>query len=102
MKDMPMNKDDIILKAQAAVGPLQALRGDAVDALAKLTETASVDSVQYDAHGVAWVSTYCEALVQLIDWASRLHKQDMFEEMEELILTIGLGEYLSQLGGGIP
>lgn len=101
MKDTPMTKDRIIPKAQAAVAPLQALRADAVDALGKLTETASVDSVQYDAHGVAWVSTYCEALVQLIDWASRLDAQGAFGEMEELILTIGLGEYLSQLGGGI-
>lgn len=102
MKDTPMSNDRILQQAQAAIAPLQALRGDAVDALAALTAQRSVDAVQYDAHGVAWISTYCEALVQLIDWATRLNADGTFGEMEELILTIGLGEYISQLSGGIP
>ncbi|SOH92486.1 (2S)-methylsuccinyl-CoA dehydrogenase [Monaibacterium marinum] len=102
MKDTPMSNDRILQQAQAAIAPLQALRGDAVDALATLTAQRSVDAVQYDAHGVAWIATYCEALVQLIDWATRLNADGAFGEMEELILTIGLGEYISQLSGGIP
>ena len=102
MKDLPPASDRLSTKAQSAVAPLQALRADAVAALARRVDAQGLDAVQYDAHGVAWVATYCEALVQLIDWAARLEALGALGEMEELILAIGLGEYIAQLGGGIP
>lgn len=102
MKDMPASQNDLLKTAQSAVAPLQVLRRDAVDALAARVADSSIDAAQYDAHGIAWVATYCEALVQLIDWATRLEVEGTLGEMEELILAIGLGEYLNQLSGGVP
>ena len=46
------------------------------------------------------MATYVESLAQLSAWADRLGPS--MGEMERLILTIGFGEYLTQLAGGIP
>jgi (2S)-methylsuccinyl-CoA dehydrogenase len=35
-------------------------------------------------------------------WAERLNGEGKFGEVEQLILQIGLGEYLWQIYGGIP
>ena len=42
-----------------------------------------------------------EALRQTLNWATALAEQGLFTELEELIVRIGFGEYLSQLRGGI-
>ncbi|HIJ64163.1 MAG TPA: acyl-CoA/acyl-ACP dehydrogenase [Rhodospirillaceae bacterium] len=56
---------------------------------------------QFSAHGFAWLSTYVEALVQLLGWAERLQTDGKLGELEQLILQAGFGEYLSQIFGGI-
>lgn len=52
---------------------------------------------QHAAHALSWLTTYVEALKQLVAWGNRVEG-----EMEELILQIGFGEYLAQIAGGIP
>jgi len=47
------------------------------------------------------VRGYVEALRQLAGFAERLHEDGRFGETEELIVRIGLGEYIAQVAGGI-
>ncbi|MDJ1157429.1 acyl-CoA dehydrogenase family protein [Chelatococcus sp. SYSU_G07232] len=63
---------------------------------------ALVEREQHAAHGLAWLATYVTALRELVAWGERLRAEGRFGETEELILRIGLGEYLSQVFGGIP
>ena len=53
-------------------------------------------------HGLAWVATTVEAIQCAADWADRLHHIGRLGQGEELALTIGIGEYLAQLSGGLP
>ncbi|MBL4802412.1 MAG: acyl-CoA/acyl-ACP dehydrogenase [Emcibacter sp.] len=56
---------------------------------------------QYACHGFSWLSTYVEALRQTLNWAVALNEDGQFTPLEELIVRIGFGEYLSQMLGGI-
>ena len=56
---------------------------------------------QTAAHGLAWLSTYAEALRQMQKWAEKLDNSSKFGEVEALIHQIAFGEYLSQIYGGI-
>jgi (2S)-methylsuccinyl-CoA dehydrogenase len=60
------------------------------------------DREQRATHGLAWLATYVEAIRQLCDYAERLHDNGALGEIEELLIQIGLGEYLAQILGGIP
>jgi (2S)-methylsuccinyl-CoA dehydrogenase len=53
-------------------------------------------------HGLAWLATYVEAVRQLSAYADRMQEAGRFGEPEELIVRLGLGEYLAQIVGGIP
>ncbi len=61
-----------------------------------------LDREQRAAHGLAWFATYTEALRQLASYAERMSGAGRLGELEELIVRIGLGEYLAQMLGGIP
>ena len=61
-----------------------------------------LEAEQYAGHGLAWLATYAESLTQMADWAGRLEGAGKLGEVERLILSIGFGEYLSQIAGGIP
>ena len=63
---------------------------------------ANLDDAQAAAHGLAWVATYVESLRQMLGWARRLEADGRLTEMERLLLTAAFGEYLAQLGAGIP
>jgi (2S)-methylsuccinyl-CoA dehydrogenase len=60
------------------------------------------DREQRAAHGLAWLATYVEAVRQLVTYAGRLQAEKAFGEIEELVVRIGLSEYLAQILGGIP
>lgn len=62
----------------------------------------AVEQEQFASHGLSWLATYVESLRQMSAWAQRLQADDRLGEMENLILQIGFGEYLSQIRGGIP
>ena len=57
---------------------------------------------QRAAHGLAWLATYVEAIRQLTAYAERMHNSGALGELEELLIRVGLGEYLAQIAGGIP
>jgi|KBSMisStaDraftv2_1062788.scaffolds.fasta_scaffold100035_1 (2S)-methylsuccinyl-CoA dehydrogenase len=60
------------------------------------------DSEQRATHGLAWFATYVEALRELAEYTGRLGNSGRLGEIEELIVRMGVGEYLAQIFGGIP
>jgi (2S)-methylsuccinyl-CoA dehydrogenase len=62
----------------------------------------ALDREQRAAHGLAWLATYVEAVRQLGAYAERMATAGQLGAAEELIVRIGLGEYLAQIAGGIP
>jgi (2S)-methylsuccinyl-CoA dehydrogenase len=60
------------------------------------------DHEQRAVHGLAWYATYVEAIRQLSAYAVRMHIAGTLGEIEELLVQIGLGEYLAQMLGGLP
>ena len=91
--------------AKAILPELDALMTRATDALRGRVgggkiDGAALEEEQHAAHALSWLATYVEALTQMANWAERLG--DAFGEMERLILTLGFGEYLTQIAGGIP
>jgi (2S)-methylsuccinyl-CoA dehydrogenase len=53
-------------------------------------------------HGFAWLATVVEALAAAAAWARRASETGTFGPMEQLVVRIGLGEYLAQVLGGVP
>jgi (2S)-methylsuccinyl-CoA dehydrogenase len=99
---------DLIAHARAATAAAEALLADATRAVAgRVTEDGRVsgtllDREQRAAHGLSWFATYVEAIRQLGAYAERMSAAGRLREIEELIVRIGLGEYLAQMLGGIP
>jgi (2S)-methylsuccinyl-CoA dehydrogenase len=92
-------------------GAVTALEALLADATRKLRERLVVqghgirklfDSEQRATHGLAWLATYVEGMRQLAEYTDRLANGGRLGEIEELIVRIGLGEYLAQIAGGIP
>jgi (2S)-methylsuccinyl-CoA dehydrogenase len=81
------------------------------DAIAKVRDKVVVeghpvsklfDREQRATHGLAWLATYVESVRQLAAYTQRMVSDGTFGEVEEHIVRIGLGEYISQIIGGIP
>jgi len=53
-------------------------------------------------HGLAWVATTVQTIACAAAWAKRLTQHAHLRTGEELVLTLGVGEYLAQLVHGIP
>jgi (2S)-methylsuccinyl-CoA dehydrogenase len=89
---------------QAAEGVLQ----DATRAVRSRVTTDNkpvdqlLDREQRATHALAWLATYVEAVRQLGAYAERMREAGRLGEFEQLIVEIGLGEYLAQIAGGIP
>jgi (2S)-methylsuccinyl-CoA dehydrogenase len=89
---------------QAAEGVLQ----DATRAVRSRVTTDNkpvdqlLDREQRATHALAWLATYVEAVRQLSAYAERMREAGRLGELEQLIVEIGLGEYLAQIAGGIP
>lgn len=99
---------NLVTMAESAVGAMEGLLADAI---AKVRGRVAVegrivdrlfDREQRAAHGLAWLATYVEAIRQLSAYAERLSLDGHLGEIEELLVRIGLGEYLAQIFGGIP
>jgi (2S)-methylsuccinyl-CoA dehydrogenase len=99
---------ELIELAREVTGVLDALLADAA---AKVRERVSskgeVDGSRFDreqraTHGLAWLATYVEAVRQLAAYAERMGRIGKLGETEDLLVRIGLGEYLAQIFGGIP
>ena len=99
---------DLQVLAGAAVPVAEKLLADATATLrvrvvrdGKLS-AAALEEDQFAAHALAWLATYVESLRQMTAWAGRLEEAGRFGEMEQLLLQIGMGEYMAQIAGGIP
>src|SRR3954452_14472888 len=99
---------DLAARAREATIATEALLGDATRAIAaRVTQGGRIagkllDREQRAAHGLAWFATYVQAVRQLGAYAQRMSEAGRFGETEELLVRIGLGEYLAQMLGGIP
>ena len=69
---------------------------------AAVKAAGGIDNAQHEAHGLAWLWTYVEALRQMLRWAERLSGEGRFGELERLILQAGAAEYANQIAFGIP
>ncbi|AMN39643.1 isobutyryl-CoA dehydrogenase [Rhodoplanes sp. Z2-YC6860] len=105
-RSMPANT--LLTTARDATQAAEALL---TDATAKVRERVVLDGKpsprlldreQRATHGLSWLATYVEAVRQLAAYAERLSDAGQLSELEELIIRIGLGEYLAQMQGGIP
>jgi (2S)-methylsuccinyl-CoA dehydrogenase len=104
----PVGENDLVELAQKASVALDALLADA---MAVVREGVLVDGhvvgrlldrEQRATHGLAWFATYVVAVRQLAAYAARMAGDGTLGEAEELLVRIGLGEYLAQIAGGIP
>jgi (2S)-methylsuccinyl-CoA dehydrogenase len=99
---------DLIANAGAATAAMEALLADATRAIAaRVTQDGRIsgkllDREQRAAHGLSWFATYVQAVRQLGAYAERMSAAGRFGETEDLLVRIGLGEYLAQMLGGIP
>ena len=99
---------DLLLQAEEAEQTASALLSDATAAIrARVSpggkiSSSLLDREQHIAHGLAWLATYVEIVRQLHAYAKRMMDAGRFGETERLLITIGLGETLAQIFGGIP
>jgi (2S)-methylsuccinyl-CoA dehydrogenase len=99
---------DLISVAQTAASALETILAEAISKVrTRVTADGKIagslfDREQRATHGLAWLATYVEAVRQLGVWAERMSAEGRFGEIEELVVRIGLGEYIAQVAGGIP
>jgi (2S)-methylsuccinyl-CoA dehydrogenase len=60
-----------------------------------------LDREQRATHGLAWLATYVESVRQLAAYAERMQASGTLGEIEELLVRLGIAEYLAQVQGGI-
>jgi (2S)-methylsuccinyl-CoA dehydrogenase len=84
----------LLVEASAAVSSRVSQNGNLSSTL--------LDREQHAVHGLAWLATYVEAVRQLAAYARRMTESGRFSETEHLLVSIGLGETLAQIFGGIP
>jgi (2S)-methylsuccinyl-CoA dehydrogenase len=93
-QDATQAVDALLAEATAAVRKRVTVDNRMVDGL--------LDREQRATHGLAWLATYVESVRQLAAYAERIHAGGGLGETEELLVEIGIGEYLAQIQGGIP
>jgi (2S)-methylsuccinyl-CoA dehydrogenase len=93
-REATLAAEALLREATAAVRGRVSLVVHTVDRLFEREQRAT--------HGLAWLATYVEAIRQLTAYAERMHDSGALGELEELLIRVGLGEYLAQIVGGIP
>jgi (2S)-methylsuccinyl-CoA dehydrogenase len=99
---------DLVEGAHAAASAVAALLADATIAVRGRVSADGqvsnrlIEREQRATHGLAWLATYVQAVRQLAAYAERMRGAGRLGETEELVVRIGLGEYLAQMLGGIP
>ena len=94
------------LAADAAAGAGALLADAAVALRARVAPDGALlipilEREQRAAHGLAWLATYAEAARQLAAYAGRMADAGRLGSIERSLVTIGLGELLAQMFGGI-
>jgi (2S)-methylsuccinyl-CoA dehydrogenase len=96
MKDMTHQSQTVL----SELDDLLARAKDALRARVRVDGRVDADALerhQHAAHALSWLATYVMSLRQLADWSARVDGP-----VEALITRIGMGEYLTQILGGIP
>jgi len=99
---------DLASLARDAACAVRALVADATKRVRSLVSvdgrisSERLEAHQHAAHGLAWLATYAEAIRELSAYTDRLIAEGRFGETEELLVRIGMGEYLDQVFGAIP
>jgi (2S)-methylsuccinyl-CoA dehydrogenase len=102
------SEPDLLASVEEAAS---AVAGLLADATASLRLRVTVDGrlsndllqrEQHATHGLAWLATYAEAVRELAAYGRRLEAEGRYGETEELLVSIGAGEYCAQVFGGIP
>jgi (2S)-methylsuccinyl-CoA dehydrogenase len=99
---------DLVAGALEAADAAEGLLADATLAVRRrVTRDGKVaahliDREQRATHGLAWLATYAQAVRQLAAYAERMRSAGRFGAIEDLVVRIGIGEYLAQIVGGIP
>ncbi|HXW23628.1 MAG TPA: acyl-CoA dehydrogenase family protein [Xanthobacteraceae bacterium] len=99
---------DLVANAHAAASAAEGLLADATLAVRRRVAVDGrvsgrlIDREQRATHGLAWIATYAQAVRQLAAYAERMRAAGRLGAIEELVVRIGLGEYLAQMLGGIP
>jgi (2S)-methylsuccinyl-CoA dehydrogenase len=99
---------DLVAGALEAADAAEALLADAtLSVRRRVTRDGKVaarliDREQRATHGLAWLATYAQAVRQLAAYAERMREAGRLGAVEDLVVRIGLGEYLAQIIGGIP
>jgi (2S)-methylsuccinyl-CoA dehydrogenase len=101
--DTPLLLPDLLARCRQGLDAADRL----VDAVRKAVAAKAegrdgLDREQYAAHGLAWYATYAAALRQILAWGERLDESGRLGELEGLICQAAFGEYLAQMGGGVP
>jgi (2S)-methylsuccinyl-CoA dehydrogenase len=102
--ELAVTLDDLARQAQLAAEGLLDCAISAVRervSVAGRLDAAKIEAEQHAVHGLAWLATYVEAIREMAAYARRMHEESRFGETEQLLTRIGLGEYLSQIFGGI-
>jgi (2S)-methylsuccinyl-CoA dehydrogenase len=98
---------ELIALARQAREAVEAVLADATAAVRRrvTVDDQLIDSLldreQRATHGLAWLATYVESVRQLGAYAERMQASDTLGEIEELLVRLGIGEYLAQVHGGI-
>src|SRR3954471_4358401 len=98
----------LVALAQEATQAADALLAEATAAVRRrvMVDERMVDGLldreQRATHGLAWLATYVESVRQLAAYAERMQSAGGLGETEQLLVEIGIGEYLAQIQGGIP
>ena len=64
-----------------------------------LVADGDFDRHQQATHGLSWLATYVDTMKALSVYAGKL---STFGEVEQLLVSVAVGEYLNQVAGGIP
>jgi (2S)-methylsuccinyl-CoA dehydrogenase len=106
--NLPADQENLLARTAAAAEACAGLRADAIAWLKRQVapdgkvDPKLLEREQRAAHGLAWLSTYVEALKSLHHWAEAQDAAGGLGEAERLILRLGFGEYLARIAGGIP
>lgn len=87
--------------AQAARCFADTVRAGLIDRLGA-GDADTLTREQHVVHGFAWVASSVAAIEAAVDWAQRGAVAGAFSQVDELVLRIGLDEYLAQLIHGVP
>jgi (2S)-methylsuccinyl-CoA dehydrogenase len=99
---------ELLALAREATLAAEAILDDAIAAVrARIRVDAHTveqlfDREQRATHGLAWLATYVEGIRQVAAYAESAHQAGTLDELQELLIAIGIAEFLSQIAGGIP